>query len=83
MIVHSTGSGSVGPSVHHGAWDQRTQYPPVGFWNEVSRSGIGDYFHANPPEGLWEGTLEQLPKCHRGAFDAAIRAVRAREDGKE
>jgi hypothetical protein len=83
VIVHSTGSSSVGAFVHHGSWEQRTQYPSVDFWEVVTISGIGDYYLANPPTGIREGTLEQLPKGDRGAFDAVILALQARKDDKE
>ena len=80
VIVHSTGSSPSGVFIHHGTWEGRTTDPPPGFWEEASRSGIGEYFLTNPPEGLRSGTLEQLPRGHRGAFDAVIREIRARED---
>lgn len=83
LIVHSTGPSSSGVFLHHGDWDGRTESPPDGFWDTTSRSGIGDYFFSNPPAGLHEGTLGQLPKGHRGAFDALVREIRARVDGRE
>ena len=82
LIVHSTGPSSSGVFLHHGNWEGRTEPPPAGFWDTVSQSGIGDYFHSNPPQGLREGTLEQLPKGHLGAFDALIREIRDRVDGR-
>jgi hypothetical protein len=80
VIVHSTGSGSTGAFIHHGSWAGRTQAPPSGFWRSVTVSGIRDYFLANPPQGLREGSLDQLPTAHRGAFDAIVQVLRARED---
>jgi hypothetical protein len=50
------------------------------FWEEVSRSGVGQYFRANIPDNLREGTLAQLPKGHLGAFEALVREIRARMD---
>jgi hypothetical protein len=82
LIVHSTGPSSSGVFLHHGDWDGRSESPPDGFWEEASRSGIGDYFFSNPPGGLREGTLDQLPKGHRGAFDALVVEIRARVDGR-
>lgn len=83
LIVHSTGPSSSGVFLDHGNWEGRTESPPHDFWDQTERSGIGDYFLANPPEGLREGTLDQLPKGHRGAFDAIVRAIRARVDGRK
>ena len=83
LIVHSTGPSSSGVFLHHGDWQGRSEAPPAGFWDVVGQSGIGDYFHSNPPMGLREGTLEQLPKGHRGAFDALVHEIRARVDGKK
>jgi hypothetical protein len=78
LIVHSAGPSSSGVFLHHGDWEGRTQSPPDGFWKVASRSGIGDYFWANPPEGLRQGALDQLPKGHRGAFDAIVHEIRDR-----
>jgi len=83
LIVHSTGPSSSGVFLDHGTWHGRTESPPDGFWGEVARSGIGQYFMSNPPEGLREGSLDQLPKGHRGAFDAVVREIRARVDGRK
>ena len=80
LIVHSTGASPMGMFLHHGDWEGRTEYPPQQFWDEVSESGIGDYFFTNPPSGLLEGTLDQLPKGHRNAFDAVVLAIRAEVD---
>ncbi len=81
MILHSTGPNPSGVFIHHGTWEGRTEYPSPAFWEEVSRSGIGHYFLTNPPGNLREGTLAQLPKGHRGAFEALVHEIRAREDG--
>ncbi len=81
VIVHSTGPSPSGVFIHHGSWEGRTEYPPPAFWDEVSKSGVGQYFLANPPANLHEGTLTQLPKGHREAFEALVREIRAREDG--
>ena len=83
LIVHATGPSSSGAFLHHGNWEGRSEPPPAGFWDTVARSGIGDYFHSNPPAGLREGTLEQLPIGHRGAFDSLVREIRARVDGRK
>jgi hypothetical protein len=83
LIVHSTGPSSSGVFLHHGSWEARSEPLPAGFWDAVSESGIGDYFHSNPPAGLREGTLEQLPKGHSGAFDALVREIRTRIDGRK
>lgn|SRR6266550_2140948 len=74
--------GPSGVFVHHGTWAGRTRAAPPGFWEEIERSGIGDYFRANPPHGFSSGTLAQLPKGDRGAFDAVVRQIRLREDSK-
>ncbi len=83
LIVHSTGPSSSGVFLHHGDWEGRTVVPPSGFWNDVAESGIGDYFLSNPPEGLRQGTLDQLTPGHRGAFDALVREIRSRVDGRK
>lgn len=83
LIVHSSGPSSSGVFLQHGNWKGRSESPPTEFWDSVDTSGIGDYFYSNPPEGLREGTLEQLPKGHRGAFDAIVREIRARVDGRK
>lgn len=83
LVVHSTGPSSSGVFLHHGSWNGRSEPPPAQFWDIVAGSGIADYFRSNPPEGLREGTLEQLPKGHRGAFDALVLEIRARVDGRK
>jgi len=83
LIVHSSGPSSSGVLLHHGGWEGRSGPPPAEFWDVVAESGIGDYFYSNPPDGLSEGTLEQVPKGHRGAFDAVVREIRARVDGRK
>lgn len=83
LIVHSTGASTSAVFLHHGDWDGRTESPSRDFWGEISRSGIGEYYCANPPGGLRQGGLEQLPKGHRGAFDALVREIRARVDGSK
>ena len=83
LIVHASGPSSSGVFLHHGDWEGRSESPPLEFWDVVAQSGIGDYFHSNPPQGVREGTLEELPKGHRGAFDALIREIRARVDGRK
>jgi hypothetical protein len=76
LIVHSTGASSSAVFLHHGTWPNRTDYPPSSVWNELAASSIGDYFLTHPPNGVSEGTLDQLPKGHRGAFDAVIAEIR-------
>lgn len=83
LIVHSTGPSSSGVFLHHGDWEGRTEPAPSRFWDDVQESGVGDWFIANPPQGITEGTLEQLPKGHPGAFDAMTREIRARVDGRK
>jgi hypothetical protein len=73
LIVHSSGPGPRGVFLHHGDWEGRSEWPPVDFWEEVSRRGISSK--------LLEGKLPELPGGHRGAFNAVIRELRAREDG--
>ena len=80
-MVHSTGPSASGVYLHHGKWEGRTRPAPPGFWTEVSRSGVGTYYLSPPPGGLREGTLVQLPKGDRGAFDAVVRQILARVDG--
>jgi hypothetical protein len=80
LIVHSTGVGSVGVFLHHGRWPGRTTAPPAGFWDELDRSGIGDYFRTHPPEGRSQGTLDELPRGHGGAFAAVVKELRRRID---
>lgn len=80
LIVHSTGAGSSGTFLHHGSWEGRTTQAPPQFWDEVSRSGIGDYFFAKPLSGLREGKLEQLSQGYRNAFEAVIYHIRMRVD---
>jgi hypothetical protein len=81
LIVHSTGANSSACFLHHGDWEGRSQPPPAGFWEDVDRSGVGEWFKANPPTGLSSGTIDQLPKGHRGAFESLVREIRARVDG--
>ena len=83
LIVHSTGPSSSACFLHHGDWEGRTEPPPARFWEDVQQSGIGDWFNANPPNGISEGTLDLLPKGHRGAFDSLVREIRARVDGRK
>ena len=82
LIVHSTGASTSAVFLHHGDWEGRSENPPATFWDDVSRSGIGYYYHTNPPGGLREGALDQLPKGHRGAFEALIGEIRTYVDGK-
>ena len=82
VIVHSTGPGPSGVFIHHGTWENRTQYPPDAFWQRVSQSGVAQYFLASPPENRIAGPLTELPKGHGGAFEAVVREIRAREDGR-
>jgi hypothetical protein len=80
LIVDSSGPSSSGVFLHHGEWPGRTQPAPPEFWDSVDRFGVGDYFFANPPQGKSEGSLDELPIEHKGAFGAIIRALRARRD---
>jgi hypothetical protein len=81
LIVHATGASSSGMFLHHGNWEGRTEPPPPEFWDQVSASGIGDYFYTYPPAGCREGTIDQLPKGHREAFEAVISRIRKSVDG--
>lgn len=83
LIVHSTGVSSSGVFIDHGNWPGRTEPAPAEFWNQVDTYGIGDYFSARPPEGRSTGSLEELSIQHRGAFSAAVRAIRNRLDGRK
>ena len=80
LIVHSTGASSSAVFLHHGDWPGRTDHPPSSVWDEVARSTVGDYYKTNPPDGLFKGTIDQLPRGHRGAFDALISQIRRRAD---
>lgn len=77
LIVHSTGASTSAVFLHHGDWPERTQTPPQSFWDDLSRSGIGNYYCSNPPRGLQAGTLDQLPAGHHGAFDALVKEIRS------
>jgi hypothetical protein len=83
LMVHSSGPSSSGVFLHHGNWPERTAPASDHFWDLVGESGIGDYFHSHPPGGLREGSIEQLPRGHRGAFDALIQEIRFRVDGRK
>jgi len=80
LIVGSTGASDAAVFLDHGGWKGRSMPPPPAFWNRFLQSGIGDYFLADPPDGLLEGNIEQLAAGHRGAFDALVREIRSRED---
>jgi hypothetical protein len=80
LIVGSTGASDAAVFLDHGGWSGRSQAPPPAFWDRFVESGIGDYFLADPPDGLLEGKIEQLPVGHRGALDALVREIRSRED---
>ena len=80
LIVHSTVADSYGVFVHHGTWEGRTDYPPASFWDTVTSTGIGDYYLAVPPSGSTQGQMEDLPKGHRGAFDAVVEIIRRKVD---
>lgn len=83
LIVHSCGPSSWAVFVHHGDWDGRTEILPMQFWEKLSESGIGDYYLANPPEGRCQGSIDELPKGHRGAFNAVIQNIRMRVDSSK
>jgi hypothetical protein len=68
IIVHTTGSDSEGLFLHHGSWEGRTEHPSTAFWDELSKSNVGNYFLSAPPSGMKSGSLEQLPVGHRKAF---------------
>lgn len=83
LIVHSTGVSSSGVFLDHGDWPGRTESAPPEFWEQVNRDGVGDYFYARPPADKTSGTLEDLSIQHRGAFRAAVQAIRNRIDGRK
>jgi hypothetical protein len=83
VIVHSTGAGPSGVFVHHGDWSGRTRPLPPDLCTVIASSEVRNYIGAVPPSGRTEGTLDELPLGHRGAFDAVVRRLRAREDGGE
>lgn len=80
LIVNPTGASSWALSVHHGNWDGRSERPPDEIWGAIEHSGIGDYYLTATPSSKHEGTLDELPKGHRGSFDAAIKAIREYAD---
>ena len=82
VIVHSTGPGPSGVFIQHGTWEDRTQYPPDAFWTGVSQSGVAQYFLTVPPANRSAGLLTDLPRGHAGSFEAIVRQIRAREDGR-
>jgi hypothetical protein len=82
LIVHSTGASSSAVFLHHGSWPERTERPSPKVWDQLTASSVGDYFLTNPPDGRREGTLDELPKGHRGAFDELIVTIRRRVDGR-
>ena len=83
LIVGSTGADAFGVFIHHGSWEGRTVRPPTEFWEEVRRSGFGDRYLVSPPNGLYEGSVDELPQGHRGGFDTLIHEIRVRVDGKK
>lgn len=83
LIVRSTGVSSSGVFLDHGDWPGRTESAPKEFWAQVDRDGIGDYFYARPPASQTSGALEDLSIQHRGAFRAAVQAIRNRIDGRK
>ena len=80
LIVGDTGAGSIGVFVHHDTWSGRTEYPPEEFWEEATTSGVGNYYLAVPPSGSTSGSLDELPKGHRAAFDVIIESLRRQID---
>ena len=81
LVVHSSGQGTSGVFLHHGDWEGRTAPPPADFWDAVTETQLGDYFLSNPPAGLRAGSIQQLPRGHRGAFESVIKEIRLRIDG--
>jgi hypothetical protein len=53
----------------------------LSFWDEISRSGVGNLYLTQPPGGHREGTLAELPKGDLGALTAVVRQIRTRVDG--
>ena len=82
LIVHSTGASTWGMFIHHGDWVGRTEKPPAGIWDEIERSGIGNYYLSNPSSSKKEGALDELPNGHRKGFDEIVKAIRAQVDKK-
>jgi len=81
VILHSTGAGPSGVFIHHGTWNDRTQYPPDAFWTGVLQSGVAQYVLASPPASRSAGPLTDLPRGHAGSFEAIVQQIRAHEEG--
>jgi hypothetical protein len=79
VFVGSTGESVIGVQVHHGDWDDRSWEASTTLWREVEESGIGKYYHSNPPSGLRSGSLADLPKGTSGALNTVLRALRAQK----
>ena len=58
-----------------------TEPAPPSFWDEIPRSGVTTFYLSQPPGGLRDGTLAQLPPGDRHGFEAVVREIRARVDG--
>ncbi len=82
VIVSSTGASSSGVWADHGPWSGRTVPLPADFWDVVNASSIGSYYCARPPDGVREGTLDQLSGGHRGAFEWITNLLRRRKASK-
>jgi len=80
ISVLSSDASTGGMFVHHGDWNGRTEQAPAEFWESVERSGVGDYFFANPPSGRTFGELADLDAPHKRAFYRAIELLRAAEE---
>lgn len=71
-------SGSVFPSgsiVDHGDWPGRTSPITPEMSAHIHSSGIGDYFLANPPEGVSSGSLEELSDGKKEAFVHCLKSL--------
>lgn len=71
-------SGSVSPSgafLDHGNWPNRTTPIDPMFAAHISASGIGNYFLANPPNGMGSGSLAQLGSSDTAAYSTFIRII--------
>ncbi len=51
------------------------------FAPHVMNVATGSYFVSYPPHGLLAGTLDQLPREHRGAWEAVVKQLRLAAKG--
>ncbi len=75
VAVTPSGASTGGAFLHHGSWPDRTTSPPADFWRQVDESGIGNYLYSNPPSRRTFGSLDELPRGDREAFERSIALV--------